>query len=195
MGYSRWTAERWESSLLKQKSCVYGTICTDLWLNLSEISSLELSFGDFVDFKKAYIFNLPFPCLEWELQVCRMTGVFQPAEVLSVFTRTPFYVKRSVKSNRMQLSVRLPDYSLDKPPSASRFLFEHPLLTVINVHINPRRGGQREHALLQSTAHSCPPPKNSQTACIIAHQLTVQPFIVPGKTHPSMCTHTLTQTG
>lgn len=38
--YPRWTAALRESSLLKQKSCVYGTICTDLCLNHAEMSSL-----------------------------------------------------------------------------------------------------------------------------------------------------------
>lgn len=61
----------------------------------------------------------------------------------------------------MQLLVRLAGYTVDKPPPASRILFEHPLLTVINVHINPRRVGRRlmlfsraQHAVVLS-----PPPK------------------------------------
>lgn len=103
-------------------------------------------------------------------------------KMLSVFTQTPVYVNRSVKSNRMQL---LP---VDKPP-ALKILFEHPLLTVINVHINTGRAGRRQ-MLFSRAPRAVVPPQNTQTACLIAHQLTMQPFIVPAKTHPSMCTHT-----
>lgn len=39
----------------------------------------------------------------------------------------------------------------------------------------------------------CTCPLKKQTACIIAHQLTLQPFIVPGKMHQHMHAHANSQ--
>lgn len=94
-----------------------------------------------------------------------------------VFTVTCLGVKWFEKSNRLQLLVGL--------RWSKRILFDHPLLTVTNVHINTHRGAviaksrcspeDRNNVHLSSK-------KNPQTACIIAHQLTMPPFIVSGKT-------------
>lgn len=67
-----------------------------------------------------------------------------------------------------------------------------------NVHINTH-GVQQLPAALQrnETMCTCPLKKkkqDTQTACIIAHQLTLQPFIVPGKMHARTNTRMLTRT-
>lgn len=133
-----------------------------------------------------YIFSFGSNRFSDGLEEC--SDLFQPAETLPVFTVTRFYVQRSVKSNRLQLLVGL---RRSKHPPARRILFEHPLLTVINVHINTRRA-DRKRTLFSRGQRTVvtPPQKTPQTACLIAHQLTMQPFVVPGKTHSSMCTHT-----
>lgn len=152
--------------------------------------------GTLLILRKLMFLTSPSEPFMWEQQVCRMIWVFRPfptsGDAFCLYSNL-FYVKRSVKSNRTQLLVRLPGYTVGKPPPASRILFEHPLLTVINVHINTRRAGRR-CMLFSRAQHTVVPPQNTQTACIIAHQLTMQPFIVPGKTHPSMCTRALTKT-
>lgn len=86
------------------------------------------------------------------------SDLFQPAETLSVFTVTRFHVKRPVKSNRLQLLVRL---RRSKHPPARRILFEHPLLTVINGHINTRRADRKRTLFSRGQRTVVTPPRPS----------------------------------
>lgn len=49
---------------------------------------------------------------------------------------TCFGVKWFEKSNRLQLLVKLQCYVVDKNPPVLRILFDHPLLTGTNAHMN-----------------------------------------------------------
>lgn len=96
--------------------------------------------------------------------------------MLSVFTQTRFYVKRSVKSNRMQLLVRLPGYTVENLLQRRGFYLS--TLDCDKCAHKYTQRGQKMHAVLQSITRSCPPQKkqnhtNSMYTCSPADNAAV----------------------